>query len=204
MKILNKSSENEMIALFLNGEIKSERWVNQINEIIEKKNIDKNIILNPNLNNNNENQLRKLVLKIFRGYNNKEIFKNFPKKIDWNWALLDKNDILKIKYITYDYWEELTNGTRYAKDSVINIKNNKEIFGVSNNNFIKLSEYIKNGNKIEPLIILAPIEKKDNMIILEGHARLTAINLVIEYITEIKILIGFVEEKILNKWDKYY
>jgi hypothetical protein len=203
MKILNKSSENEMIALFLNGEIKSKRWENKINEIIKKENINENIIINPNLNNNNENKLRKLVLKIFRGYNNKEIFKNFPKKIDWNWAILDKNDILKIKYITYDYWEELTNGTRYAKDSVKNIRNNIEIFGVSNNNFIKLSEYIKYGNKIEPLIILAPVEKKDNMIILEGHARLTAINLVIEYITEIKVLIGFVEERILNKWDKY-
>jgi len=203
MKILNKSSENEMIALFLNGEIKSKRWGNKINEIIKKENINENIIINPNLNNNNENKLRKLVLKIFRGYNNKEIFKNFPKKIDWNWAILDKNDILKIKYITYDYWEELTNGTRYAKDSVKNIRNNIEIFGVSNNNFIKLSEYIKYGNKIEPLIILAPVEKKDNMIILEGHARLTAINLVMEYITEIKVLIGFVEERILNKWDKY-
>jgi hypothetical protein len=203
MKIIDKSSENEMIAIFLNGEIKSKRWLSQINEIIKKYKINKNIILNPNLNNNNENRLRKLVLKKFRGYNKKEIFKKFPKKIDWNWALLNKNDILKIKYITYDYWEELTNGTRYAKDSVININNNIEVFGVSNYNFIKLSEYIKNGNKIEPLIILAPVEKKENMIILEGHARLTAINLVIEYITEIKVLIGFVEEKILNKWDKY-
>jgi hypothetical protein len=203
MEILDKSSENEMIAIFLFEEIKSKRWVNKIDEIIKKENIDRSIIFNPNLNNNDENRLRKLVLKKFRGYNNKEIFKNFPKKIDWNWAILNKNDILKIKYITYDYWEELTNGTRYAKDSVKNIKNNIEIFGVSNNNFIKLSEYIKNGNKIDPLIILSPMEKKDNMIVLEGHARLTAINLVIEYITQIKILIGFVEEDILNKWDKY-
>ena len=200
MKILGKSFENEMVSLFLYEEIKSERWVNKINEILKKENINKDIILNPNLNNNSENQSRKLVLKKFRGYNNKELFNNFPKKIDWNWVLLSKNDILKIKYITYDYWEELTNGTRLAKDSV---KNNVEIFGVSNSNFIKLSEYIKIGNKIDPLIILAPKDKKDNMIVLEGHARLTAINLVIEYITEIKVLIGFVDEKILNKWDRY-
>ena len=203
MKILSKSSENEMVALFLYEEIKSERWVNQINKILKKENINKNIIFNPDLNDNEENRLREMVLKEFRGYNDRKIFNNFPKNIDWNWAILDKNDILKIKYITYDYWEELTNGTRYAKDSVVNIKNNIEIFGVSNNNFIKLSEYIRNGNKIDPLIILAPIEKKDNMIVLEGHARLTAINLVIEYITEIKVLMGFAEENILNKWDKY-
>jgi hypothetical protein len=203
MKILSKSSENEMIALFLNGELKSARWADKIEKIIEKENINKNIIENPNLNNNDENNLRKLVLRIFRGYNNKELFENFPKKIDWNWVLLDKNDILKIKYITYDYWEELSNGTRYAKDSVINIKNNIEIFGVSNNGFIKISEYIKNGNKIDPLIILAPVTKNDNMIVLEGHARITAINLVIEYINEIKVLLGFVKETDLNKWNKY-
>lgn len=203
MDILNKSSENEMIALFLYEEIKSERWVKEIEEILKNDNIPKNIIVNPNLDNNNENKLRRLVLGKFRGYNDKELFENFPKKIDWNWAKLNKNDIQKIKYITYDYWEELTNGTRYAKDSVVNIKNNVEIFGVSNNGFIKLSEYIKNGNKIDPLIILAPYEKKENMIVLEGHARLTAMNLVIEYITDIKVLLGFVKENILNKWNKY-
>jgi len=203
MKILNKSSENEMVSLFLYEEIKSERWVNQINKILDKENINKNIILNPDLNDKNENELRKLVLKIFRGYNNKKIFKNYPENIDWNWVILDKNDILKIKYITYDYWEELTNGTRYAKDSVKNIKKNIEIFGVSNNNFIELSEYIKTGNKVDPLIILTSLEKKENMIVLEGHVRLTAINLAIDYIEEIKVLMGFAEENILNKWDKY-
>ena len=203
MEIIGKSSENEMVSQFLFQEIKSERWKNKIIEIMEHDNIDKNMVLKPNLNNINENKIRKLILKKFRGYNNKELFKNFPKNIDWNWAILDKNDILKIKYITYDYWEELTNGTRFAKDSVKNIKNNIEIFGVSNNGFIKLSEYIKNGNKIDPLIILAPFEKKDNIIVLEGHARLTAINLVIEHVIELKVLIGFVEENILNKWDKY-
>ena len=203
MKILNKSSENEMVSLFLYEEIKSERWVNQINKILDKENINKNIILNPDLNDKNENELRKLVLKIFRGYNNKKIFKNYPENINWNWVILDKKDILKIKYITYDYWEELTNGTRYAKDSVKNIKKNTEIFGVSNNNFIELSEYIKTGNKVDPLIILTSLEKKENMIVLEGHVRLTAINLAIDYIEEIKVLMGFAEENILNKWDKY-
>jgi hypothetical protein len=68
MKILNKSSENEMVALFLYEEIKSERWVNQINKILKKENINKNIIFNPDLNDNEENRLRKMVLKDFRGY----------------------------------------------------------------------------------------------------------------------------------------
>jgi hypothetical protein len=91
MKILYKSSENEMIAVYLNEKIKSERYVKQIDEIIKKEKIDRNIILNPNFENNIENQLRQIILETFRGYGtNKGIFENFPKNIDWNWAILKK------------------------------------------------------------------------------------------------------------------
>ena len=41
------------------------------------------------------------------------------------------------------------------------------------------------------------------MIVLEGHARLTAINLAIDFIPEITVLLGFAKEKELNKWNKY-
>jgi hypothetical protein len=203
MRILGKSSENEMISLFISEEIKSARYKNNILEIINTEKIDRNIIDNPDLNNKKDNKLRKLILKKFRGYNNKGIFTNFPKKVDWNWALLDKEDILRIKYISYDYWEELSNGTRYAKDSVENIRNGVEVFGVSNRNFVNISEYIKNGKELDPLIIMAPVENKLRMIVLEGHARLTGMNLAIKYISEIKVLLGLVKEKKLYKWNKY-
>ena len=203
MKISGNSSENEMVSLFLSEEIKSERWKNEIVKIMELNNIKNNVILNPNLNDENENNLRKQILKQFRGYNNTEIFENFPQNMKWNWAILDKNDIQKIKYIKYDYWEELSNGIRLAKDSVKNIQNNIEIFEVKNDNFIKLSEYIKNGNIFDPLIIIASNENNEKMVVLEGHVRLTAICLSIEYINEIKVLIGFVKEDKLNKWNEY-
>jgi hypothetical protein len=203
MKILHESSENEMVAVFLYGELNSERWKNKILEIMDDKNIDKRIVLNPKLNDVNENKARTYLLRKFRGYNDKEIFENFPKTINWNWAILNKDDILKIKYIEYDYWEELSKGTRYAKDSVENIRNNVEIFGVKNDNFLKLADYIKKGTSFNPLIITAPYENKEKMIVLEGHARLTAINLAIEYVSAIKVLIGFAEEEQLTAWCKY-
>jgi hypothetical protein len=203
MKVLGKSSENEMISLFISEEVKSARYKNNILEIINTEKIDKNIIDNPDLSNKADNKLRKLILKKFRGYDNKGIFTNFPRKVDWNWVTLDKEDLLKIKYISYDYWEELSNGTRFAKDSVENIKNGVEVFGVSNRNFVTISEYIKQGNQLDPLIVMAPVENKQKMIVLEGHARLTGMNLAIKYITEIKVLMGFVKEKKLNKWNRY-
>ena len=192
-----------MVSLFLHGEIGSDRWKNQILEIIEKHNFNKKIVLSPNLLDENENRQRKRILKIFRGYDDSEIFENFPKKIDWKLAVLNQDDLLKVKYIEYDYWAELSGGTRFAKDSVSTIKNGTEIFGVKNDNFIRLAEHIKSGNSLEPLIIIASNTDSNKMIVLEGHARLTAIHLAIEHVSEIKALIGFTGEEDLNRWNRY-
>jgi hypothetical protein len=204
MEIIRKSSEDEMIALFLHGEIKSKRFSKKLINIIKKLKLDLNIISNYDLNNETDNDSRRLILKLFRGYgNNKDLFNNFPTNINWYWTKLNKSDILKIKYIDYDYWVELTNGSRYVKDSSINILNGKEIFGVSNKAFIEGAEYLKNGGKFPPIIILSAIENNNEMIVLEGHSRLTSMNLVIDYVEDVEALIGFTNTDDLYKWNKY-
>jgi hypothetical protein len=204
MRILKKSSESEMIAIFLKEEINSIRFNKKIIKLLKKMNINERVVINYDLTNDEENKMRKRLLSQYRGYElDKDIFKNFPINIDWYWIELSVEDIFKIKYITYDYWIELSNGSRFAKDCVNNIKNNIEVFGVSNTGFIEAAEYISNGNKFDPIILVAPVENKGNMIVLEGHLRLTAMNLVIENIDSITALIGYAEEKELNKWDNY-
>jgi hypothetical protein len=204
MRVLKKSSENEMIALFLKEEINSVRYNKKIVKLLEKMNIDEAVVVNCDLTNDEENKSRRKLLAQYRGYGlNKDIFKNFPVHIDWYLVDLSVEDILRIKYITYDYWIELSNGSRLAKDSVNTIKSNTEIFDVSNSGFIKAAEYISNGNKFAPIILVAPVENKGNMIVLEGHLRLTAMNLAIDKIDSITALIGYAKESELNKWDTY-
>jgi hypothetical protein len=204
MKKLKKSSENEMIALFLKEELFSKRFSKKLLKVINRLNVDTNIISNYDLNNNNENEIRKEILKAYRGYgNNTEIFKDFPSNINWYWCELKIQDILNIKFIDYDYWTDLTNGTRYIKDSKENILNGKEIYGVSNKPFIDGANYIKEGNKFEPLILLASIKNNDEIIVLEGHSRLASMSLVLDYIDKIDALVGFVNEEDLYKWNKY-
>ena len=204
MKKINDSSENEMIALFLNEEIKSKRFSEKLNRIISELNIDSSIIIDYDLSNDNDNKLRKEILKIYRGYSlNEGLFKNFPDTIKWTWVDLDINDIKKIKYIDYDYWEELSNGSRYAWDSRQNILNGKEIYEVSNQPFLNGAEYLKLGNVFEPLILLSSEDNKDKMIVLEGHSRLTAMCLVPEYIDKITALIGYTKDIKLENWNSY-
>lgn len=204
MKILSKSSEDEMVALFLQEELESKRFSKDLLKVIKNLNVNSKIISNYDLSKKNDNDIRKIILKLYRGYNdNKELFYNFPVNIDWYWCKLNKMDISKIKYIDYDYWIELSGGTRYATDSKNNILNGKEIFGVSNQLFIDGANYLKNGGIFPPIIILSSKEAHDEIIVLEGHSRLTSISLVIDQIKNIKALVGFVKKEELYKWNKY-
>lgn len=193
-----------MIALFLQEELESKRFSKDLLRVINDLNIPPEIISKYDLSNIADNNVRKLILKLYRGYgDNKEIFNNFPTNIEWYWCKLDKLDISKIKYIDYDYWIELTNGTRYIIDSKKNILMGKETFGVSNQPFIDGADYLKKGGIFPPIIILSSKESNNEMIVLEGHSRLASISLAFDYINTIDALIGFVKKEELYNWNKY-
>ena len=59
MKIIKKSSEYEMIAVFLQAETNSLRFGNNLLKTLEKFKAPKSIIEKPNLDDKEENKLRK-------------------------------------------------------------------------------------------------------------------------------------------------
>ena len=100
MRKIRLSNENEMVYEFLNMEIASDRYVEQIMVVSEKLHIDRDIVTNGNIASEQENALRTEILGHFRGYKkNEKLFENFPTKIDWVWTVFDKEDISKIIYI---------------------------------------------------------------------------------------------------------
>ncbi len=170
MKKIRNSSENEMILEFLKGELNSERFNKKLNDILKSLDIDCNIIVNGNINNREENILRLKIMREYRGYPDKELFNNFPKIDDWFFVELSKEDINKIYYIDYDYWNELSNNTSSPLEAVKNINAGKEIYGVSNQPFIDGIKYLDN-NKFPPIILITCNDEK--YLIIEGHSRLT-------------------------------
>lgn len=204
MKIIKKTTEDDMIAVFLRTEINSKRFRDKLNEILNSLNIDLKIIINPNVKNKEENDIRRYILNEYRGYGDKNrLFEGFPNNIDWYYVLLNKDDIKKIRYINYDYWVELSRGSRYAIDASKNIRKGIEIYGISNKPFIDASEVFKKKNKFEPLILIASIENKEDMIVLEGHLRVTAYALAINYVDKVRVLVGYTTKKELEKWCMY-
>jgi len=202
MKILKDISEEEMTHMFIMQQIGSFRFAEEMEGIIKRHGINRQIIDNPNFEDQNENELRLKLRQSFGGSDDEgHLFDNFPKNVSWKRAVISKEDLMRVKYIDYDYWIELSNGTRLVKDGTSNIIKGIEIFGQSNQKFWDALEALKNGAKFpEPILITKNLSS--DIVVVEGHLRLTVYLLDPVYTpNEIEVVIGFSEN--FQDWDMY-
>ncbi|QHW34019.1 hypothetical protein GZH47_26650 [Paenibacillus rhizovicinus] len=200
MKIGNQVQEDEVIAEFLFAECDSQRYKAGILHALGDHDIT--LLHKPNLNDQAENRKRRNLLGQTRGFGrNTDLFENFPAEVKWYKAVFEKQDLDEVMYIDYSYWNELSGGTRLPLAAAENIMNGMEVFGVSNQGFIDINFAHKNG-KIFPRLILVSMNENSRVVVLEGHARLTAYYLDREYIPdELEVIIGFSEE--FSGWGLY-
>lgn len=170
MKNIRNSTEHEMILEFLKGELNSNRFNEKLIGIINKLNLNLDLINNGDVSNNNDNLSRLKIMKEYRGYPDKELFENFPKIDSWSFVELSPEDINNIYYIDYDYWNELSNNTSSPLEAVKTINAGKEIYEVSNQPFIDGIKYLESG-KFPPVILITCNDEK--YLIIEGHSRMT-------------------------------
>ena len=202
MKTIKRISEDEMVAEFLKGETNSPRFGKKIMDFLKKDKKEKKILFSHNLKNKNENLYREKLLGKFRGFKkNKLLFENFPKDMKWERAIISKNKLKRVKYINYSYWNKLSNKTRLPAEAVKNIKKGLKIYDVSNDGFFEILSEIKKGKKFPPIILVTK-NKKSRIVILEGHARITAYFLEQKYLPDkMEIIIGYSNK--IGKWDLY-
>jgi len=199
MRKIKPSNEDEMIYEFLKMELDSDRYKEKIEAILNEMKIEKNIIINGNIMSEEENTLRIEILKRFRGWRNKELFENFPSKVEWIWTEFGKEDMAKIFYIEYSYWNELSNYTGSPIEAAREILSGKTVFDMPTTDFIKIAQKLKEGNIFAPMIFLTD-KSESRYIILEGHVRMTAYSLAPEYFENISVLLGYCDREELNQW----
>ena len=199
MRKIKPSNENEMVYEFLKMEIDSDRYREQIKNILEELQIDGKIITNGNIMSAKENNLRAEILKRFRGWRNEELFENFPQNIEWVWTKFDREDMLKIKYIEYSYWNELSYYTGSPLEAAKYILSGKTLFGMETGGFIEDAKWLTEGNRFPPLIFLTD-ENESRYIVLEGHCRMTAYGLVPVLFQDLSVLLGYCGSDELEKW----
>jgi hypothetical protein len=83
----------------------------------------------------------------------------------WSWAALDPDEVLAIRYIDYDYWVELSRGSRSPSDAAERIRAGVDVFRVPSAEFL-----VDVGADAPPLIVVGDDER---LVVLEGHTRLT-------------------------------
>jgi len=190
MKFIKNTTEEDMVATFLKAEINSPRWGSSILKLLQINGTDREIIDKPNLINEKENKLRAKILSDFRGYRKDDLlFKSFPKNMKWKRVELNKEDLQRVKYINYDYWTKLSGGSRLAVDAVKNIKKGVEVSNESNEQFWKLAKYINNGGKFTEIILIC--HNTEELVLLEGHVRLTSYLLAKNKPGSLEVIIGY-------------
>ena len=117
MRKIRDVSEDEMIAIYLQTELSSIRFSQKLELHMEEQKIDTHIIQEPDWLNAAENVLRRTLLGVYRGYGlNTDYFPDFPAHVRWGLVGLSREEMERVRYIDWEYWLELTDGTRMAID----------------------------------------------------------------------------------------
>ena len=202
MRKIQDSSEDEMIAIFLQTEFHSSRFHQTLEALAQQERIDPSLLQVPDWHDAHENAQRRTLLGVYRGYGrNAGYLSDFPTNVHWERTTLTSPELERVRYIEYDYWVELSGGTRLAIDGARNAVAGKVVFRVSSDGLIYLANELRKGAQFSPLILV----RKDvdaYLVVMEGHARLTAYLIAPEYIpSELEVILGTCEQ--ITKWGCY-
>lgn len=200
MIILRDSSEDEFVLNFLRGEIESRRFSEKLYDILRKNEVSDDVVMNADLNNIEQNKIRKQLLGEFRGYGkNLELFENFPVIKSYKFAVANEEDLEKIKYINYSYWDKLSKGTFSPLVAAESIKEGMVVYNVSNEPFLEGIDYLIKGGSFLPCILLT--SNYEQYLILEGHSRMTVYGLIKEKFDNVECYILECNENDLKRWN---
>ncbi|WP_371503153.1 hypothetical protein OG871_38220 [Kitasatospora sp. NBC_00374] len=182
------SSEDEMVACFLRGELSSRRFGQNLRSHLAAAGQTEQLLTHPDLSDTGANFARRALLAATRGYGeNCDLFENFPTQVTWTRALLSADEAARVRYLNYSYWVELSGGSRRPADAASRIKAGIRAFDVPNEPFVDAAHALIGGERFPPLILLG--ESEDNLVCLEGHLRLTA-HALVGFQIDIECLIG--------------
>lgn len=173
MKLLHKLDENGVISLFLLSEFKSSRFGSDLLRVLKTLGFSKDIILKPDLENTAENACRRDIIGEYRGYGrNTGLFTNFPKNVEWYEAFITRKELSKVRYINWYYWLGITGGSRLPCDVRLNVSNDV-ISSADIKLFYAVLADIEASGFFPKLIFVTTGSPKD-LVVLEGHLRVTA------------------------------
>jgi len=190
VRLLYATTLDDMVAVFLKAEIASERFGDKITAQLRFDRTERRVVDAPDITNVSENAYRRQLLASYRAY----VFDELPAHTLWYRAVLTRDEVMTIRYIDYDYWNELSDNTRLPSAAAAAIRAGRAIYGQSTHVFLDVAAKLRAGIRFPALIVVgtAPDEP---LTVYEGHGRLTAYLLAPECIPEaLEVVAGFAPE----------
>lgn len=197
-----------MIAELLRQEYASrERYGAHIEACLRAEGLQPSLLVDPDQSDEGANRARRRLLRRYRGYGSGQpsYFTDFPTEgVDWWWVALTPDELLNTKYIRYEFWTQLSDGTRSPRVAASRIRGGGETRAtseVSRSTFLDLADRLRQGLQVPPLILVSA-DDGTTRVVLEGHARLTAYALAPDSIPqEVEVLLG--SAPAIARWDEY-
>jgi hypothetical protein len=188
VRVIGDSSEDEMVACFLLGEMTSSRFGAEIRRALAELGRSEHLLTDADLADPAGSHTRRALLAVTRGYGeNRGVFEGFPTRVRWIRAVSTGDELARVRYIEYSYWNELSGGSRLPGDAAERIRAGVRVFGVSNGRFIAAARAVRRGQRFSPLILAGL--RPETLVCLEGHLRLTA-HALAGFPVEVECLVG--------------
>jgi hypothetical protein len=182
MRVVAPATEDDTVAVFLRAEVGSPRFGPQVLAASAQQGLDRSLLEQPDTSDSAANAARRRVLAAYRGYPDREVFTGLPADTVWQWVALTRQELLGVRYIDWDYWLEATGGTRRPVDAIPRIGHSPI--------YQQLAAEITTG-RLPPELILVGRPGGRDLVVLEGHVRLTALVMAAERLpTELTVLLG--------------
>lgn len=193
MRILRAAGEDEVVTTFLRGELTSERFGKRLRALLAEDRRDETVLDDPGAA-----AYRRDLLGRHRGYGrDKGLFGGFPTAVSWQLAMFGREELLGIRYINWDWWLEVSDGSRSPVAAAERIRRGL-VPGVD----AATHEPWAREAAAAPPLIVATTPAREQFVVVEGHARLTAYALYPEHLpAELPVFLG--ESEAFVHWGEY-
>lgn len=196
MRVVRPASEAEVVAAFLRAELESPRWGDRLRALLTADGVDASVIDDPGAD-----AYRAELLDRHRAWLRREgLFDGLPERIDWARAALAPDEVLAIRYIHWEWWLDITGGTRSALDAARRIRHGA-VAGITAEEHEPVAARLAVAPPPPELIAVGP-QDRSQLVLLEGHVRLTAYALYPEYLPdELQLFVGTAPD--IERWSEF-
>jgi hypothetical protein len=189
VRILREITEDEMIAVFLRAEVDSGRYGPKLRELLARDGRDAAVLRRPDLGDAEASAYRRALLDEHRSHGRREgLFADFPQRVEWTRAALERDEVLDILYIDWDWWLRLSGGTRRPREAARRIRAG-EVAGMTVDGQEPVAAALRDGG--QPELIAVTVPEHAPVVLLEGHYRLTTYALFPEHVPpELELVLG--------------